>query len=320
MTTHFCLPGGSGSSAETGNNGGTGAGSDRKIQAEPEKIEALLIELGVAAIPRASRVIVLDFDATGGPIHGGQEGRLYHGYYESYCYLPLYCFGLARSARLQGQLGPTFAQVHDDLCYHEIGLCAMMAEAGPAPGEGAPCGASSSCATGPWTAGQKSAGWWARPRSPTAKRTRASSSPTSPARRIGARARRRSKTGAPSTRSSTARAATCDMGNRIREQPLDLFADRTSTGVMAGNQLRLWFSTFAYMLVRRLRAVALCGADLAKGTAGTIRVRLMKIAALVEVGVRRTRVRLAGACPMAAVFAAAHRKLREHTWEDPETG
>ena len=64
----------------------------KKIQAHPEKIEALLLERGVSAIPRKSDIIVLDFDATDDPIHGNQEGAFYHGYYRNYCYLPLYCF------------------------------------------------------------------------------------------------------------------------------------------------------------------------------------------------------------------------------------
>ena len=64
----------------------------KKIQAHPEKIQALLLERGVAAIPRKSDVIVLDFDATDDPIHGHQEGAFYHGCHGDYCYLPLYCF------------------------------------------------------------------------------------------------------------------------------------------------------------------------------------------------------------------------------------
>jgi hypothetical protein len=101
-----------------------------------------------------------------------------------------------------------------------------------------------------------------------------------------------------------------DMENRIKEQQLDMFADRTSTAHMSSNQLRLWLSTFAYMLVRELRATGLAGSRLAKATVGTIRLHLMKIAAQVTVSVRRIHVRLCGACPMMDVFAHAHAKLR----------
>ena len=64
----------------------------KKIIAKPREIEALLIEEGVKAIPRKSREIILDFDATDDPLHGNQEGAFFHGYYRNYCYLPLYCF------------------------------------------------------------------------------------------------------------------------------------------------------------------------------------------------------------------------------------
>jgi hypothetical protein len=82
---------------------------------------------------------------------------------------------------------------------------------------------------------------------------------------------------------------------------------------MKSNQLRLWFSTFAYMLMRQLREVGLKGTRLDRATVGTIRVRLMKIAAQVTVSVRRVYIRLAGACPTADVFAAAHRNLQSWT-------
>ncbi len=64
----------------------------KKIIAKPREIEALLIKEGVKVIPRKSREIILDFDATADPLHGNQEGAFFHGYYRHYCYLPLYCF------------------------------------------------------------------------------------------------------------------------------------------------------------------------------------------------------------------------------------
>jgi hypothetical protein len=102
-----------------------------------------------------------------------------------------------------------------------------------------------------------------------------------------------------------------DMENRIKEQQLDLFADRTSTGTMRANQLRLWFSSFAYALMSTMRRVALRGTRLAKATCGSIRVRLLKIGAQVWISVRRFLVRLASACPYQDVFIQAWRNL-EH--------
>ena len=101
-----------------------------------------------------------------------------------------------------------------------------------------------------------------------------------------------------------------DMENRIKEQQLDMFAERTSTAFMTSNQLRLWFSTFAYLLLSQMRAVALAGTRMARATAGTIRLHLLKIAAQLTVSVRRIHVRLCSACPMQDVFAQAHTRLR----------
>ena len=91
---------------------------------------------------------------------------------------------------------------------------------------------------------------------------------------------------------------------------MDLFAERTSSAFLSSNQLRLWFSTFAYQLLRGVRAVALGGTRLAAATVGTIRLQLLKIAAQVTVSVRRICVRLCSACPMRDVFAHAHGRLR----------
>jgi hypothetical protein len=105
------------------------------------------------------------------------------------------------------------------------------------------------------------------------------------------------------------------MENRIKEQQLDLFADRTSTHYMGSNQLRLWFSTFAYLLIETTRTVALQGTELAKATAGTIRVKLLKIAAHVTVSCRRIYVKFASAFPRREIFRLAHHRLT--AWSDP---
>jgi hypothetical protein len=102
-----------------------------------------------------------------------------------------------------------------------------------------------------------------------------------------------------------------NMENQIKQQYLDLDADRTSTHWMASNQLRLWFSAFALLLFQRLRPLALQGTELANSTVGTIRQRLLKIGAMVTVSTRRVYVRLASAFPLQNVFAQAHRALAE---------
>ena len=100
-----------------------------------------------------------------------------------------------------------------------------------------------------------------------------------------------------------------EMENRIKECQLDLFADRTSTTSLNANQLRLWFASLAYVLMTALRRMALHGTELAKASAGTIRLKLLKLGALVKVSVRRLKIAIASACPMKRVFADAHRRL-----------
>ena len=101
-----------------------------------------------------------------------------------------------------------------------------------------------------------------------------------------------------------------DMENRIKEQQLDMFADRTSSAALASNQLRLWFSTIGYLFMQQLRAQALRGTELAKATAGTIRQRLLKVAASIRVSVRRVHVRLCSAFVRCEVFAQAHARIQ----------
>ena len=89
------------------------------------------------------------------------------------------------------------------------------------------------------------------------------------------------------------------MENRIKECQLDLYADRTSTATMRANQLRLWYASMAYVLLCALRRIALHHTPFAKATCGTIRLKLLKIGALVRVSVRRIKVAMASACPAA---------------------
>ncbi len=100
-----------------------------------------------------------------------------------------------------------------------------------------------------------------------------------------------------------------EMENRIKEQQLCLFADRTSTAFMRSNQLRLWFSSAAYVLLSALRRLALRGTTLARARCDTIRLRLLKIGALVQVTVRRVWVCMASSYPYQELFAHIWRRL-----------
>jgi hypothetical protein len=351
-------------------------GRYKKIEAHPEKIQALLLERGVAALPRHSEIIVLDFDATDDPLHGTQEGRFFHGYYGDYCYLPLYCFcgdiplwaqlrtadrdasdgalealqtitaairqrfgkkvvilvradsgfcrdalmtwiesqpnmhycfGLARNERLAALLEPAFVKTATQLD-EELMLAAASVGATARPEVE---GTARTFAELRYRTLKS----WSRERRVVGKAeiTNGKDNPrylvTSLSGKESWGAKHEIFRDGPSLYEKVY-CARGDMENRIKEQQLDLFADRTSTAFIASNQLRLWFSTFAYFLLRGLRDHALKGTRLAKATVGTIRLHLLKIGAQVTVSVRRIYVRLSSAFPMADVFAAAHRRLR----------
>jgi hypothetical protein len=100
-----------------------------------------------------------------------------------------------------------------------------------------------------------------------------------------------------------------DMENMLKQQVLDLQADRLSTHHLASNQLRLWLATFGYLLMERLRTLGLAGTELAQATAGSVRLKLLKVAAQVRVSVRRVYVQLSSAYPLQDLFRLCHRRL-----------
>jgi DDE family transposase len=108
-----------------------------------------------------------------------------------------------------------------------------------------------------------------------------------------------------------------EMENVLKQQTLDLAADRMSTQHLASNQLRLWLATFGYLLLERVRTLGLAGTELAAATAGSVRLKLLKVAAQVTVSVRRVYVRLSSAYPLQALFGLCHQRLMALT---PATG
>ena len=100
-----------------------------------------------------------------------------------------------------------------------------------------------------------------------------------------------------------------DMENRIKECQLDLFADRTSAATIRANQLRLWFYSMAYVLLCAARRIGLHDTDLAQATCGTIRLKLLKIGALVRISVRRIRIAMSSVCPNAQIWGGAALRL-----------
>ena len=104
-----------------------------------------------------------------------------------------------------------------------------------------------------------------------------------------------------------------DMENRIKECQLDLFADRTSTATVRANQLRLWLASMAYVLLCAMRRIGLAHTQFAEATCGTIRLKLLKLGALVRISVRRIKVAMASACPYQNEFGLAYARLRHAT-------
>jgi hypothetical protein len=100
-----------------------------------------------------------------------------------------------------------------------------------------------------------------------------------------------------------------EMENVLKQQVLDLRADRMSTHYLASNQLRLWLAAFAYLLLERMRTLGLAGTELARASAGSVRLKLLKVAGQVRVSVRRVYVQLSSAYPLQALFRLCHRRL-----------
>jgi hypothetical protein len=320
-----------------------------KIAADTPAIERLFVDLFLDAHAKAPSQITLDIDATDDPLHGHQEGRFFHGYYDCYCYLPLYVFcgrhllaaKLRRSnidaaagtveelARIVGQIRTRWPRVRI-LLRGDSGFCreALMAwaEANRVDyvfGLARNARLSAEIAT-ELTAARKAAEKTAKPARRFKDFRWSTLDSWSRARRVIGKAEWTQGEANPRFIVTSLRAAAIDgrrlyetiycargeMENRIKECQLDLFADRTSTATMAANQVRLWFSGFAYVLLCGLRRIGLAHTQFATATCGTIRLKLLKIGALVRISVRRVTVAMASACPYQHAFALAHAFLR----------
>jgi hypothetical protein len=319
-----------------------------KIGHVPEAIEALLVDVFLEAHDRAPEEIVLDLDATDDPIHGEQEGRFFHGYYGGYCYLPLYVFcdrhllasKLRRSnidgsagareevERIVGQIRSRWPQVRIVLradsgfarealmawCEQNgvdylFGLARTVRLVAEIEAELA-VAAADSLETGQPARRFKDFRWttrdsWSRRRRVVAKAewTQGEANPRFVVTSLGPeRADAR-------TLYEDLYCARGEMENRIKECQLDLFADRTSTATMRANQLRLWFASMAYVLLDGLRRIGLKATRLADATCGTIRLKLLKIGALVRISVRRVKIVMTSSHPRKHDWAIAHAAL-----------
>jgi hypothetical protein len=319
-----------------------------KIAHDPAAIEGLFVTLFLEAHKSPPQEIMLDLDATDDPLHGHQEGRFFHGYYDGYCYLPLYIFcgrhllaAKLRPANIDGSAGAVeeiariVAQIRTrwpkvrvilraDSGFARDPLMTWCEENGIDFIFGLARNVRLTRAIGAELVEardeSRTTGHAARRFKELSWSTRTS---WSRARRVIAKAEWTQ--GEPNPRflvtSLTAAdgdgrrlyeevyCARGEMENRIKECQMDLFADRTSSATMMANQLRLWFASMAYVLVDSLRRIALQATDLADASCGGIRRKLFKIGALITISVRRIKLAMASGCPYKAVFATAHRAL-----------
>jgi hypothetical protein len=319
-----------------------------KISHNPVAIKRLLVDLFLEAHVRAPKQIVLDLDATDDPLHGQQEGRFFHGYYDCYCYLPLYVFcgrhllaSKLRRANIDAAAGAVqevariVAQIHQRWPRVRI---LLRADSGFAREElMAWCeangvdflfglakndrlnamikteldrAAAKSRRTGKPARCFKDFRWttrnsWSRQRRVVAK-AEWTQGEANPRFVVTSLARAECKARYLYEKVYCARG---EMENRIKECQLDLYADRTSTATMRANQLRLWLASMAYVLLCALRRIGLHHTHFAKATCGTIRLKLLKIGALVRVSVRRIKVAMASGCPAAQAWGLAAIRL-----------
>jgi hypothetical protein len=321
----------------------------RRIAIDPEAVDHFLVEVFLSAHEQAPQQIVLDLDATDDPVHGQQEGRFFHGYYGGYCYLPLYifcgdhllCARLRRSdidasagavdevARLVDQIRNRWSEVEiilrGDSGFAREELMAWCEQNGVGYVFGLARNARLQRALGGELAQARalseSSGKAARVYRDFVYRTRKS---WSRERRVIGKAEHLPRGANPRflvtsldlgqwSAAALYERLYCARGeneNRIKEQQLCLFADRTSSHWMGTNQVRLWFSSVAYMLLDELRRLGLQGTDLARARCDTIRNKLLKIGAQIHVSVRRVRVCLASSYPYAALFTQITQHLR----------
>ena len=313
----------------------------KKIVANPVAMDNLLVDLFVESHETPPAEIVLDVDATDDPLHGDQEGRFFHGYYKNYCYLPLYIFcgehllcSRLRTANQDGAAGTVeevariVAQIR--LAWPEVriilrgdsGFCRddIMAWCethrvdyvlGLAKNDRLKETIEVEMAQARQQ--QELTGEAARVFKDFRYQTRKS---WSCERRVVGKAEYLGKGENPRFIVASIgidEQSACqlyedfycsrgDMENRIKEQQLSLFADRTSTSEMRANQLRLYFSSIAYVLVQTLRQLGLKDTPLAKAQCDTIRLKLFKVGARIRVSVRKVWISFSESYPYADLF------------------
>jgi len=321
----------------------------KKIVLDQAAVDRLLVEVFLKSYAQAPQEIVLDLDATDDPLYGHQEGRFFHGYYGDYCYLPLYIF--CGDALLCARLRPSNIDGSAGCVEELARIVKQIREAWPGVritlrGDSGFCReelmkwcedqgvdyvlglAKNDRLKAEIVSEQEEAAAEYGQTGKAARRFKEFSYQTrdswSRARRVVAKAEHLEKGANPRFVVTSwgpevweARrlyeelyCARGEMENRIKEQ-LMLFADRTSTAFMRSNQIRLYFSSIAYVLMEALRRLGLKGTELAQAQVTTIRLKVLKIGALIRVTVRKVWIALAGGYPYAELWTRIWGQLQQ---------
>lgn len=324
----------------------------KKITLQHAEVNEFFTKVFLQSFPSPPEHIVLDLDATDSLIHGRQLGRFFHGYYKDYCYLPLYIFcgehllcARLRPSNIDASAGSVkelnrivsairaawpevrivvradsgFCREHL-MCWCERNHVDYVLGLAQNERLNAEIVAELVAAKEVF----EHTGQPARVFRDFIHQTRTS---WSCSRRVVCKAEHLAKGANPrfvvtSLSADQHPAQTLyesdycgrgDMENRIKEQQLYLFADRTSAATMRANQLRLWFSSVGYTLMLALRRLGLKDTELAKAQCGTIRLKLLKIGAHIRVTVRKVWVSFTESCPYQSLF----RRVLEHLCNSP---
>lgn len=320
----------------------------KKIRYDSEAIGHLLVDLFVESHTTVPQEIVVDLDATDTPLHGRQEGRFFHGYYDHYCYLPLYIFrgdqllcarlreanqdasagSLEEIRRIVSQIRRRWAGVRiilradSGFCREELmrwcednrvdylfGLARnerLRLLSGKAMRKAeAECRRTGKAARMFTEFGYRTRKSWSRARRVVAKaeRIEGKENPRYVVTSLSAAEWR------PRELYEQLYCARGEMENRIKEQ-MSLFAGRMSAETMRANQLRLYLSAMAYVLLEAMRRLALAGTEMARAQVQTIRLRLLKIGARIRFSARRVMVSMSSGYPWQGLFAHAWAAMR----------
>lgn len=325
-------------------------GSDRhhKLDHDPSAIERLFVDLFLDAHREPPIRIVIDLDATDDPVYGDQEGRHFHGYYDCYCYLPLYIF--CGRHLLAAKLRTSSVDVADGSVIEVARIVAHIRTRWPETtivirADSGFCrdDLMTWCEANDvqYVLGLAGNSRLIRKLAPEMRKAKRRAKRTSQPARAFADFDYRTRRSWSAKRRVIGKAewtngganprfivtnvhasqgparflyedVYCQRGemeNRLKECQGDLFADRTPAPTMRSNQLRLWLASFAYVLMCAVRRIGLAGTKLASATCGTIRLKLFKIGALVTISVRRVKLAFASACPDRQIVELAARRL-----------